>query len=143
MPSSTASRRRRCSDSAGVAGGLPLRTAKPHPSTYGTYPGRGPYIPPQLILRYYHISGELGFLSTCEHKVFDEGYAAFNNSVDPVERERLLRESGQLKFDNYCEVPIAWLPGSIVIDPKVVKTFIYPGNINATFSHIEEVVPAD
>ena len=107
------------------------------------YPGRGPYIPPQLILRYYHISGELGFLSTCEHKVFDEGYAAFNNSVDPVERDRLLRESGQLKFDNYCEVPIAWLRGSIVIDPKVVKTFIYPGNINATFSHIEEVVPVN
>lgn len=107
------------------------------------YPGRGPYIPAQQIVRFYHISGDSGFLSTYEHKVFDEGYAAFNNSVDAVERERLLREMGQLKFDNYAEVPIAWLLGSIVVDPSVVKTFIYPGNINATFSHIEEVVPAN
>jgi len=40
-------------------------------------------------------------------------------------------------------VPIAWLPGQIVIDPSIVKTFTYPGNINASFSHIAGVVLAD
>jgi hypothetical protein len=62
--------------------------------------------------------------------------------VDAVERAGLLRDIGQIKFDNYGEVPIAWLPGQLVIDPSVVKSFTYPGNINASFSHIEDVVPA-
>jgi len=39
-------------------------------------------------------------------------------------------------------VPVAWLPGQMIIDPSVVKTFTYPGNINAGFSHIADVVPA-
>ena len=65
-----------------------------------------------------------------------------NNSVDAEKRAMLLRDIGQIKFDNYAEVPIAWLPGQIVIDPSIVKTFIYPGNINASFSHIADILPA-
>jgi hypothetical protein len=69
-------------------------------------------------------------------------YVKLTNSVDADERDGLLRAIGQIKFDNYAEVPVAWLPGQMIIDPSVVKTFTYPGNINAGFSHIADVVPA-
>ena len=106
------------------------------------YPIRGTYRPAQVTLRFYNVSALEGFISSYENKVIDEKYDQFNDSVDAVERAGLLRDIGQIKFDNYGEVPIAWLPGQLVIDPSVVKSFTYPGNINASFSHIEDVVPA-
>ncbi|MCH8297046.1 MAG: hypothetical protein IH873_03175 [Chloroflexi bacterium] len=106
------------------------------------YPIRGTYRPAQVTLRFYNVSALEGFISSYENKVIDEKYVELNNSVDAEERATLLREIGQIKFDNYAEVPIAWLPGQIVIDPNIVKTFTYPGNINAAFSHIADIVPA-
>lgn len=106
------------------------------------YPIRGTYRPAQVTLRFYNVSALEGFISSYENKIIDEKYVELNNSVDAEERATLLRDIGQIKFDNYAEVPIAWLPGQIVIDPNIVKTFIYPGNINAAFSHIAEIVPA-
>jgi len=107
------------------------------------YPIRGTYRPAQVTLRFYNVSALEGFISSYENKEIDELYAQLINSVDADERAGLLRDIGQIKFDNYGEVPIAWLPGQLIIDPSVVKSFIYPGNINASFSHIEDVVPAD
>jgi ABC-type transport system substrate-binding protein len=106
------------------------------------YPIRGTYRPAQVTLRFYNVSELEGFISSYENAEIDEKYNRIINSVDEVERTTLLREIGQIKFDNYAEVPIAWLPGQVVIDPTVVKTFTYPGNINASFSHIADVVPA-
>jgi len=106
------------------------------------FPIRGTYRPAQVTLRFYNVSALEGFISSYEHEVIDEKYEQLINSVDEVERTTLLREIGQIKFDDYGEVPIAWLPGQVVIDPTVVKTFTYPGNINASFSHIADVVPA-
>ena len=106
------------------------------------YPIRGTYRPAQVTLRFYNVSALEGFISSYENAEIDEKYDRIINSVDEVERTQLLREIGQIKFDNYAEVPIAWLPGQVVIDPTVVKTFTYPGNINASFSHIADVVPA-
>jgi len=107
------------------------------------YPIRGTYRPAQVTLRFYNVSALEGFISSYENKEIDELYDRLINSVDADERAGLLRDIGQIKFDNYGEVPIAWLPGQLIIDPSVVKSFIYPGNINASFSHIEDVVPAD
>jgi peptide/nickel transport system substrate-binding protein len=107
------------------------------------YPIRGTYRPAQVTLRFYNVSALEGFISSYENKEIDELYDRLINSVDADERAGLLRDIGQIKFDNYGEVPIAWLPGQLIIDPSVVKSFVYPGNINASFSHIEDVVPAD
>jgi len=104
------------------------------------YPIRGTYRPAQVTLRFYNVSALEGFISSYENKEIDELYDRLINSVDADERAGLLRDIGQIKFDNYGEVPIAWLPGQLIIDPSVVKSFIYPGNINASFSHIEDVV---
>ena len=104
------------------------------------YPIRGTYRPAQVTLRFYNVSALEGFISSYENKEIDELYDRLINSVDADERAGLLRDIGQIKFDNYGEVPIAWLPGQLIIDPSVVKSFVYPGNINASFSHIEDVV---
>ena len=106
------------------------------------YPIRGTYRPAQVTLRFYNVSALEGFISSYENKEIDELYDRLINSVDADERAGLLRDIGQIKFDNYGEVPIAWLPGQLIIDPSVVKSFVYPGNINASFSHIEDVVAA-
>ena len=106
------------------------------------YPIRGTYRPAQVTLRFYNVSALEGFISSYENKEIDELYVKLTNSVDADERDALLRAIGQIKFDNYAEVPVAWLPGQMIIDPSVVKTFTYPGNINAGFSHIADVVPA-
>ena len=62
--------------------------------------------------------------------------------MDPVVKADALRELGDLKFDLYSEVPIVWLPAQLVVDPKEIGEYVWPGNINASFTHTEYITPA-
>jgi ABC-type transport system substrate-binding protein len=106
------------------------------------FPIRGTYRPLQTTLGFYNYSGPEGFQRIVPYKEMDEKYLQLVSSVDRAERERLIREIGDIKFNGYTEVPIVWLPGQIVVDPKVVGEYIFPGNINGVFSHLEYVKPA-
>jgi ABC-type transport system substrate-binding protein len=115
------------------------RAAKTHDLIY---PIRGSYRPLEPTLRFYNISGKEGFHQVVPDNLLNVKYQQFINSVDGAERERVLKEIGEFKFINYTEIPIAWLPGQIVVNPKVVGEYIFPGNINGPLSHLEYVKPA-
>ena len=106
------------------------------------YPIRGTYRPQDVTLRFYNISGEQGFHRAVPDKILDEKYEQYVDSVDPEERERLLQEIGDFKLENYVDVPVAWIPGQIVVDPAAVAEYVFPGNINGIFSHFEHARPA-
>jgi hypothetical protein len=72
----------------------------------------------------------------------DERYAQIVNSPDKADQARLLREIGDIKFQEYAQAPIAWLPGQLVVNPKVVGEYVFPGNVDAAYTHIEYVKPA-
>ena len=100
------------------------------------------YRPSQTSVRLLNISGKGGFVSACESKLIDDKYEKLSTSLDPDERDRLLREIGDHKFDTYCDMPIFWLPAQVVIDPEVVQEYAFPGNISTFYTHLEYTVPA-
>ena len=63
-------------------------------------------------------------------------------AVNPEVKSNALRAAGDIKFDQYAEVPIIWLPSQIAINPEEVGEFVWPGNINTSFTHTEYVTVA-
>ena len=111
--------------------------------THGTIAAtRGTYRPAEITLRFYNRSGDAGFWRTSVDPMTDALYDKATQSVDPEIKAQALRDLGDLKFDLYSEVPIVWLPAQIVVDPKAVGEMVWPGNINASFTHTEYITPA-
>ena len=74
-----------------------------------------------------------------EHQTnWDNAFAAKTKT----EQEDLLRTIGDWKFDNYSEIPLAWLPGQAVVDPAVISEYVWPGNVDAGFDHFEYIKAA-
>ena len=114
------------------------RPGKTHSTLAAT---RGTYRPAEITLRFYNRSGDAGFWRTSVDPMTDALYDKATQSVDPVVKADTLRQLGDLKFDLYSEVPIVWLPAQLVVDPSAIGEYIWPGNINASFTHTEYITP--
>ena len=111
--------------------------------THGTIaPIRGTLRPAEVTLRFYNRSGPEGFQRIVPDPKLDELYQLAISAVDPVAKADALREAGDIKFDQYAEVPIVWLPSQIAINPEEVGEFIWPGNINTAITHTEYITTA-
>ena len=111
--------------------------------THGTLAAtRGTYRPADITLRFYNRSGNAGFWRTSVDPMTDVLYDQATQSVDPEVKAQALRDLGDLKFDLYSEVPIVWLPAQIVVNPAEIGEMVWPGNINASFTHTEYITPA-
>ncbi len=111
--------------------------------THGTIAAtRGTYRPADITLRFYNRSGDAGFWRTSVDPMTDVLYDKATQSIDPEVKAQALRDLGDLKFDLYSEVPIVWLPAQIVVDPTAIGEMVWPGNINASFTHTEYITPA-
>ena len=112
--------------------------------THGTLAAtRGTYRPADITLRFYNRSGDAGFWRTSVDPMTDVLYDKATQSVDPEVKAQALRDLGDLKFDLYSEVPIVWLPAQIVVNPAEIGEMVWPGNINASFTHTEYITPAN
>ena len=69
-------------------------------------------------------------------------YDSLTQSIYHEVKVEALRQIGDLQFDLYSEVPIVWLPAQIVVDPNEIGEFVWPGNVNASFTHTEYITPA-
>ena len=111
--------------------------------THGTIAAtRGTYRPAEITVRSYNRSGPTGFWRTSVDPRTDSLYDLATRSMDPQAKHDALQELGDLKFDLYSEAPIVWLPAQVLIDPQVIGEYVWPGNINASFTHTEYITPA-
>ena len=110
--------------------------------THGTIaPIRSPIGPTHNKLRVYNHTGG-GFIRTVPDSRLDQLYLIAINSWNSSAQHNALREAGDIKFDQYAEVPLLWLPSQVVVDPQAIEQFIWPGNIRAPFSHTEYITSA-
>lgn len=63
-----------------------------------------------------------------EDDFMDEIIPRLQKESDPSERDNIAREMGNHLFNEFAEIPLFWFPHTIVVDPKVVSDWIYPGN---------------
>ena len=66
----------------------------------------------------------------------------WRNATDFNERDRIAREWGNWAFDNYMTMPLFWFPHTVVGDPAVVESWIYPGSTVPRNGHMHAVKAA-
>ena len=110
--------------------------------THGTIaPIRSSIRPTRDNLRIYnHTDG--GAYRNVPDVRLDDLYLEAVNSWDVDVQHNTLRQAGDIKFDQYAEVPLLWLPTQVVVNPDQIGEFTWPDNIIAPFSHTEYITPA-
>jgi ABC-type transport system substrate-binding protein len=62
-----------------------------------------------------------------EDEFLDKHYLALTKSVNPEERQRLARAIGDHLYDEFADMPLIWFYNEVVVNPKVVADWQYPG----------------
>lgn len=70
-----------------------------------------------------------------EDEFIDKKYLELTQTTDPETRDRLAREVGDHLFAQFPDIPLFWLFNEIVVDPKVVAEWIYPGTGGGRTTH--------
>ena len=68
-----------------------------------------------------------------------ETWEELSLTLDPEERDRLIREIGNEKFDNFSTIPLLWIFFQVAIDPDVIAEYKFPGTAASNFSHLETI----
>ena len=68
-----------------------------------------------------------------------ETWEELSLTLDPTERDRLIREIGNEKFDNFSTIPILWIFFQVAINPDVIAEYKFPGTAASNFSHLETI----
>ena len=68
-----------------------------------------------------------------------ETWEALSLTLDPAERDRLIREIGNEKYDNYSVIPLLWIFFQVAIDPEIIAEYNFPGTAASNFSHLETI----
>ena len=63
----------------------------------------------------------------------------WRTATDFAERDRIAREWGNWAFDNYMTMPLFWFPHTVVGDPAVVESWVYPGSTVPRNGHMHAV----
>jgi hypothetical protein len=49
---------------------------------------------------------------------------------------------GNAMFDRHMHLPLFWLPAEIVVNPKFVSDWVFPGSITGTWTHVHNIKTA-
>jgi len=77
-----------------------------------------------------------------ESHATDALFQRVRSEVDLEKRQPLWRELGDLLYNGYMNIPLFWLPTEVVVNPKVVAGFTFPGNITGTWTHLDGIKAA-
>ncbi|MGQ0571288.1 MAG: ABC transporter substrate-binding protein [Armatimonadota bacterium] len=77
-----------------------------------------------------------------ENAGVDQRLEELGRVVETAERARLLREIGDIRFNDFSDIPLFWLFAEASINPKVVAEYVFPGTITGYYTHLEYVKPA-
>lgn len=60
-------------------------------------------------------------------------------TLDEKKSEDLWRKWGDMAFDRQVNMPLFWLPAEIIVDPNIVRDYVFPGSISGTYTHFEYI----
>ena len=76
-----------------------------------------------IRVAYYSKSNSHNF----EDEFIDKHYLTLRETVDHTERQRLAKAIGDHLFDEFADIPLIWFYNEVVVNPKVVADWQYPG----------------
>jgi ABC-type transport system substrate-binding protein len=62
-----------------------------------------------------------------ENEFIEKTYLELIKTVNPKERDRLARAIGDNLFEEFADMPLFWFANEVVVNPKVVAEWTYPG----------------
>jgi ABC-type transport system substrate-binding protein len=62
-----------------------------------------------------------------EDEFIDKTYIALRDSANPEERNRLAMAIGDHLYEEFADIPLIWFYNEVVVNPKVVADWQYPG----------------
>ncbi len=65
-----------------------------------------------------------------------------NKIMDPEKQVSVLKKIGDFGFNNYWDIPLWYVPLEVMINPKIVENWTYPGTVNGGWSHFENISAA-
>ena len=80
-----------------------------------------------LVLRYCKSRDSKSAGHIFEDEFIDKHYLTLSQTVNPEERQRLARAIGDHLFDEFADIPLIWFYNEVVVNPKVVADWQYPG----------------
>lgn len=69
----------------------------------------------------------------------NELHLAARGTMDQTEHTKIFREVGDLMFDNNQNIPLLWIPNSLIYNPDIVSGWDFPGSMVAQYSHFDSV----
>ncbi len=72
----------------------------------------------------------------------NELHVAARGTMDQAEHTKIFREVGDLMFDNNQNIPLLWIPNSLMYNPEIVAGWDFPGSMVAQYSHFDSVKAA-
>ena len=103
------------------------------------YPLRSSRRPLQQQIRVHNLPSPLGVGHFYESDLIVEKYEELTRNLDPVERDRIFREIGDHKFDNFASMPLHWLFIQVAVNPEIVAEYKFTGTAGWNFSHMETI----
>jgi ABC-type transport system substrate-binding protein len=74
-----------------------------------------------------------------ENAFIDQQLEALGKVVEATERSRILREIGDLRFNEFSDIPLFWLFAEAAVNPKFIAEYVFPGIITGYYTHLEYV----
>ena len=99
--------------------------------------------PPHLSVRCCFASEPKGYLFFFTTPELDALLEELDTTPDLVRRDEIMREMGNMLFDQYMNLSIIQLNQEITIDPSIIKRYPAPGGFTDPFTHTEYIEPVD
>ena len=101
----------------------------------------GGYRDVQFTAKSYYAEPAAG--STWENLFTWQSYDKIVTATDLAERDNLIRALGDEIYYDYGGMPLINMNGSAVVNPAVVKEYVFPGTARQIYTHLEFVKAAD
>ena len=102
----------------------------------------GTYRDPQFTVRTYNDPVE-GTVHAYENDFIHGVYQELTAAATPEDRNSALRKIGDHKFENFAEIPMFWFQSAVMMNPDVVREYIFPGNRRQIQTHFEFIKAAN
>ncbi len=58
------------------------------------------------------------------------------NTLDPAKRDELWRKGGNVLYDKFLALSLLWLPVEATVNPAIVSSWVFPGSITGSWTHL-------
>src|SRR3712207_6070771 len=95
-----------------------------------------PAADPLYISRIYYTPVSGGRSLSVDRRQAVREFSAVVGEPDDQKRELLLRDFAMKAYEYFPNIPLFWLRSSVIVDPKVIGAYTFPGNQIGAYTHL-------